>query len=209
MNYTELTDFLKDALEDTFTADQLKVFVQQAEQKIYETVQLPALRKSCDGTATTNNEFLSLPADFLHMHSIAVDDGSGAYDYLTQVDANFIREAYPNRISTGTPKYYGQFDVDSLILGPTPDANYTVRITYGYRPESIVTAGTTWLGTHFDSALLNGSMVEAYRFLKGEEDMMAHYNKAYMDSLQLLKQLGDGKMRQDSYRSGQTRVGVM
>lgn len=208
MNYSELTTFIQEACEETFTATQLATFVKQTEQKVYNAVHLPALRKSCDGTATTNNEFLSMPADFLYPHSIAIDTGSGNYDFLVQVDDNFIREAYPNKTSTGTPKYYGVFDVDSFILGPTPDSNYPVRITYGYYPESIVTAGTSWLGDNFDPILVNGSLVEAYRFLKGEEDIIAHHQNLYNESMTLLRQLGDGKLRRDSYRSGQTRLPV-
>ena len=208
MNYTDLTTNIKEIVENPELTDaQIALFVQQTEQKIYNTVQFPALRKACDGTATASNQFLSVPPDFLHMHSLAAKDGDD-YSYLVQVDANFILEAYPDPTSTGKPKYYGHFDVDSLILGPTPDSNYPVRITYGYYPESIVTAGTTWLGTNFDAALLNGSLVEALRFMKGEADLVQMYDKMYLESIALLKMLGDGKLRRDSYRSGQVRTQV-
>jgi len=208
MNYADLKTNIKEICENTFTDSQLALFVQQTEQKIYNFVQFPALRKTCEGTATLNNQYLSTPADFLFGYSISIEDGNGDHHYLTQVDSNFVLEAYPNPTDTGQPKYYGHFDVDSFILGPTPDANYEVRITYGRYPESIVTAGTTWLGDNFDSALLNGSLVEALRFMKGEADLVQMYDKMYTESVQLLKQLGDGKLRQDAYRSGQYRMGV-
>lgn len=208
MNYTDLKDNIKQVCENTFTDSQLALFTQLTEQKIHNTVQFPALRKTCEGTATTNNQYLSVPADFVHMHSLSLEDASGDHHYLVQVDDNFILEAYPDPTSTGQPKYYGHFDVDSLILGPTPDANYDVRITYGRYPESIVTAGTTWLGDTFDAALLNGALVEAIRFMKGEEDLVAMYDKLYIEAITLLKMLSDGKLRRDSYRSGQVRVPV-
>lgn len=208
MNYAELTDNIAEVCENTFTAQQLAMFVQQAEKKIYNTVDFPALRKTCDGTATTSNQFLTIPPDFIYMHSLAAKDANGDYLYLVQVDANFVLEAYPNPVTTGVPKYYGHFDVDSLILGPTPANDYSMRMTYGYYPESIVTANTTWLGDTFDNVLLNASLVEALRFMKGEADMVAMYDKMYMESLVLIKTLGDGKLRRDSYRSGQLRIPV-
>lgn len=209
MNYTELKTYVQEALENTFTDTQLDTFTQMAEQKIHNSVQLPELRKSCDGTMTTNNEFLSVPTDFLFMYNLQYDDGSGNVELMVQVDDNFIREAYPNRTSTGAPKYYAIFDVDSLILGPTPDANYAARLTYARYPESIVTAENTWLGDHYDTALINGTIVEAYRFMKGEPDLMQQYEKLFMESLTLLKQLSDGKMRQDTYKNAQARVPVI
>ena len=209
MNYTDLTTNIKAIVENPELTDaQIALFVQQAEQKIYNTVQLPALRKTCDGATTGANQFLSTPADFLFPYSIALRDGDGNYNYLVQVDQNFILEAYPDPASTGQPKYYGIFDEDSYILGPTPDVSYSVRITYGHYPESIVTAGTTWLGTNYDAALLNGSLVEALRFMKGEADLVQMYDKMYLESIALLKMLGDGKLRQDTYRSGQIRTSV-
>lgn len=207
MNYTELTTNIEDVCENTFTAAQLAMFAQQAEQKIYNVVQFPALRKNCVGTATTDNQYLSTPVGYLYTHSLAVISGTD-YIYLLPKDANFIREAYPNPAASGVPKHYAQFDVDSWILGPTPDDNYEVEIHYGYYPESIVTAGTTWLGENFDSALLNGALVEALRFMKGEEDLVALYDKFYLQAITLLKTLGDGKLRQDSYRSGQVSMPV-
>ena len=208
MNYSDLIATIQDTCENTFTADQLATFVQQAEQKIYNAVEFPALRKNSVGTTTADVPYLTVPDDYLYPHSLAVIDGNGAYSYLLPKDVNFIRDAYPNPNSTGVPKHYGLFDKDSFILGPTPDATYSMELHYGYYPESIVTAGTTWLGANFDSALLNGSLVEALRFMKGEQDLVAMYDKMYMESLTLLKNLADGKLEQDSYRAGQYRQKV-
>jgi hypothetical protein len=208
MNYTELKTNIEDICETSFTDDQLAMFTQQAEQKIYNSVQIPALRKNVTGTLTASNKYLSSPSDFLYSYSIAVIDGDGAYHYLINKDVNFIREAYPTPTSTGLPKHYAYFDDDTLILGPTPDDTYEVELHYGYYPESIVTAGTTWLGDEFDSALLNGALIEAIRFMKGEPDIIANYEKLYLQSVTLLKNLGDGKLREDTYRSGQFRSRV-
>jgi hypothetical protein len=208
MNYTELTTNIQDVTENTFTADQLAMFVQQAEQLIYNAVQIPALRKNSTGTFTTSNQYLAVPSDFLYPYSIAVIDDNGDYHYLINKDTNFIREAYPSAASTGLPKHYAIFDDTAFIVGPTPDDGYTVEVHYGYYPESIVTAGTTWLGDEFDSTLLNGALVEAIRFMKGEQDLVKMYEDMYARSLKLLKNLGDGKLRQDTYRSGQVKVPV-
>jgi hypothetical protein len=209
MNYTELKTNVQDICETSFTDDQLAMFTEQAEQKIYNTVQIPALRKNVSGTMTASNTYLSTPSDFLYVYSLAVVDGSGNFTFLLSKDVNFIREAYPSASSTGTPKHYAIFDDDTLILGPTPDASYTTELHYGYYPQSIVTAGTTWLGEEFDSALLNGTLVEAIRFMKGEPEMVALYDKMYATSMALLKVLGDGKLRSDAYRSGQPSVPVV
>ncbi len=189
--------------------------IRQAEQRIYNTVQIANLRKNVTGALTQNNKYLAAPSDFLSVYSIAVVDGSGAYSYLLNKDVNFIREAYPTPTSTGLPKHYAIFGPDSsdvkeltFILGPTPNSSYTVELHYYYYPESIVTATNTWLGDNFDSALLNGVMVEAIRYMKGEPDLVALYDKMYMQSIALLKNLGDGKQRADAYRSGQVRVQV-
>jgi hypothetical protein len=208
VNYTELKDNIQQITENTFTDDQLAMFVQQAEQLIYNAVQIPALRKNQTGSLTVANTYLALPSDYLYTYSLAVIDGSGDYHFLLNKDVNFIREAYPRASSTGLPKHYGQFDDDTLIVGPTPDDSYDVELHYGYYPESIVTAGTTWLGEEFDSALLNGSLVEAARFMKSEPDIVAMYDKMYANAMTVLKMLGDGKLRQDSYRSGQVKVPV-
>ena len=172
MNYTELKTNINDVCEQTFTDDELKLFTQQAEQTIYNTVQIPALRKNQTGTLTLGNEYLTMPTDMLFVYSLAIVNSSN-YVYLLNKDVNFIREAYPNPDTTGTPVHYAVFDQTSLVVGPTPDANYSSEIHFGYYPESIVTAGTTWLGDEFDSALLNGALLEAIRFQKGEADMVA------------------------------------
>lgn len=208
MNYVELKVNVQDICEMTFTEEQLAMFTQQAEQKIYNTVQVPALRRNVTGTLTSGNKYLQTPEDFLYVYSIAVVDSNGAYHYLLNKDVNFLREAYPNPTDTGLPKHYAYFDDDTFIVGPTPDDGYTSELHYGYYPESIVTAGTTWLGDEFDSALLNGALLEAIRFMKGEPDMVATYEKMYLQAITLLKSLGDGKLREDAYRSGQFRVPV-
>ena len=204
MNYTELKANVEDICEQTFTADQHAMFAKQAEQKIYNTVQLPALRKNQTGTLTSGNKYLTMPTNMLYVYSLAIISGSD-YIYLLDKDSNFIREAYPNPATTGVPKHYAIFDDTSFIIGPTPNADFSAEIHFGYYPESIVTAGTTWLGTNFDSALLNGALVEAIRFQKGEADMVSLYETLYTQAISLLKNLGDGKLRGDTYRSGQVR----
>lgn len=210
MNYTELCINIKNICENEFSAQELAMFTEQAEQKIYNTVQIPAIRENVTGTMSVGNKYLQLPSDFLYVYSLAVIDSVGKYYYLIDKDVNFIREAYPRDVTAtrSLPRYYAIFSASAFIVGPTPDQSYSTELHYGYYPESIVTAGTTWLGTEFDSALLNGALIEAIRFMKGEADMIAVYEKLYVQSIGLLKQLGDGKLRQDTYRSGQTRIPV-
>jgi hypothetical protein len=215
MNYTQLTAAICDYtqnFEQDFVAN-IPVFVQQAEQRIYNTVQFPSLRKNVTGAVTTANKYLSCPNDFLSVYSLAVVDGSGNYEYLLNKDVNFIRQAYPNPNDTAIPKYYALFGPTfsastelSFILGPTPDGNYQVELHYFFYPESIVTTGTTWLGDNFETVLLYGSLVEAYTFMKGETDMMALYDGKYKEALAMAQRLGDGLERSDAYRSGQFRV---
>jgi hypothetical protein len=215
MNYTELKANIADICENTFTADEYAMFTKQTEQRVYNTVQLANLRKNVTGTITSGNKYLSCPDDFLSTYSIAVFSGTGPYSYLINKDVNFIREAYPTPTDSGTPKYYAIFGPQSanvtelsFILGPTPDATYSTELHYYYYPESIVTAGTSWLGDNFDSVLLNGALVEAIRFMKGEPDLVKLYQEMYVQSITLLKNLGDGKQRMDAYRDGQVRVSV-
>ena len=204
MTYSQLTANIQDICETTFTSDELAMFVQQTEQFIYNTVQLPSLRKNVSGTITSGNKYLAVPSDYLYTYSLAVVNTDGSFDFLLNKDVNFIREAYPTPTSTGVPKHYANFNDETFILGPTPNANLSVELHYGYYPESIVTASTLpWLGENFDSALLNGSLVEAIRFMKGEQDMIALYQQMFAQSLTLLKSLGDGKLRGDTYREGQ------
>jgi hypothetical protein len=217
MNYTALSNAIQAYTENTeadFIAE-IPVFVQQAEQRIYNSMQFPSIRKNVTGSTSANNKYLGCPNDFLAVYSIAVIDATGAYEYLLNKDVNFIRQAYPQPTDTAIPKYYALFgsqsnDVNELtfILGPTPDATYGVELHYYYYPESIVTAGTTWLGDNFDSVLLYGSLVEAYTYMKGEQDMMSLYNQKFMEALALAKRLADGMERQDAYRSGQFRQKV-
>jgi hypothetical protein len=208
MDYTTLKTNIQDICEMTFTDAQLAMFTDQAEQKIYNTVQIPALRRNVLGTLTSGNKYLAIPSDFLYTYSLAVLNDSGAYIYLLNKDANFIREAYPTPTTTGVPAHYSLFSDSAIILGPTPDSGYTTELHYGYYPESIVTASTTWLGDEFDSALLNGALIEAARFMKTEADIIANYDKLYLHAIGLLKMLGDGKLREDTYRSGQYRQAV-
>jgi hypothetical protein len=218
VNYSELKTAVEDYTENSFSATDFATMTELAEQKIYNTVQLPALRKNVVGAVSTNNKYLSCPDDFLSVFSLAVILADGSYEYLLDKDVNFIRQAYPTPTSTGVPRYYAIFgpttagstitDELSLILGPTPNANYQVELHYFYYPESIVTATNTWLGDNFDSVLFNGVMVEAARFMKEEPDVVTMYEQQFAQSLILLKQLGDGKNRQDAYRNGQVRVKV-
>ena len=217
MNYTELTDAICDYTQnfDTDFVNNIPVFVEQAEQRIYNSVQFPFLRRNVTGVASVANKYLACPSDFLAVYSMAVIDATGNYEYLLNKDVNFIRQAYPNPTSLAIPKYYALFgpsffnsDELTFILGPTPDAQYSIELHYFYYPESIVTALTSWLGDNFDTVLLYGSLVEAYTFMKGETDMLALYDGKYKEALALAKRLGDGMERQDAYRSGQFRQKV-
>lgn len=212
LTYTELVQQIEDITENTYETRDINGFITRAEQAIYNTVQLASLRRNVTGALSANNKYLSAPNDFLSVYSLAVIKDNDDYLYLLNKDVNFIREAYPSPNATGLPKHYAIFgprsdnlDELSFILGPTPDQSYEVELHYFYLPESIVTAGTSWLGDNFDSALLNGALVEAIRFMKGEQDMVTLYEKLYLQSIALLKQLGDGKQRQDAYRDGQVR----
>jgi len=216
MNYAALVTAISDYTENTFPTTDMNTFIKQAEQRIYNTIQFPSLRKNMTGTITANNKYLSCPEDFLSSYSLAVVDTTGAYSFLLNKDVNFIREAYPTPTETAIPKYYALFGPTvsgsvistelSLILGPTPNATYVVELHYYYYPESIVTASTTWLGDNFDSVLLYGSLVEAITYMKGEADMVALYDGKYKEALALAKRLGDGLERSDAYRSGQYRM---
>ncbi len=219
MNYTQLKAAIIAYTENQDAAfeAEIPVFVKQTEQRVYNSVQFPSLRKNVTGTTTVNNKYLQCPVDFLAPYSLAVIDAAGAYEYLLNKDVNFIRQAYPNPApaNNGLPKYYALFGPRSdneneltFILGPTPSAAFGVELHYFYYPESIVDAGTSWLGDNFDSVLLYGSLVEAYTYMKGEQDMMTLYNQKFMEALALAKRLGDGMERQDAYRSGQFRQKV-
>ena len=224
MNYSELSTAIQAYTENTETnfVAEIPVFVKQAEQRIYNSVQFPSIRKNVTGVMATGNKYMACPADFLAVYSMALITGvtgsnlnTGTYEYLLNKDVNFIRQAYPTPNDTGAPKYYALFGPQStnaaelsFIVGPTPNSNYDVELHYYFYPESIVTAGTTWLGDNFDTVLLYGSLVEAYTYMKGEADMMGLYNQKYMEALALAKRLGDGMERQDAYRNGQFRQAV-
>ena len=197
-------------MENEFATDDIDTFIQQTEQRVYNAIQLPAIRKNVTGSVTTGNKYLTCPSDWLATFSMAMISATNEYTYLLDKDVNFIRESFPDTDAAfyGVPQYYAQFDQDSFILGPTPDANYSVELHYYYYPQSIVTANTSWLGDNFDSVLLYGSLLEAYTYMKGEADVIAGYQKRYDEALALLKTLGDGKNRRDAYRSGQARVPV-
>jgi hypothetical protein len=227
--YANIQAYLENTFPDTYLADgstvstktQIDTFIKQAEQRIYNSVQFPSLRKNVTGVLTASNKYLSCPGDFLASYSLAVIDATGAYEYLLNKDVNFIRQAYPQPTDTAFPKYYALFGPTttsggspvitnelSFIVGPTPDAAYDVELHYYYYPESIVTAGTTWLGDNFDSVLLYGSLVEGYTFMKGETDVITFYETKYKEALGLAKRLGDGLERGDAYRDGQTKLRV-
>lgn len=218
MTYSELVIAVSDYCENTFPTVDMDIMIKQAEQRIYNTVQIANLRKNVLGSMVAGNKYLSAPDDFLSVYSIAVIKTNGDYLYLLNKDVNFIREAYPASSTTALPKHYAIFGPTvngstitnelSFILGPTPDLSYQTELHYYYYPESIVDAQTTWLGDNFDSALLYGTMCEAITYMKGEPDMVKLYNDRYVQAIALLKNLGDGKQRMDAYRDGQVRVPV-
>ena len=215
MTYAELCTAIQDYVENTFSTTQLNLFIEQAEQRIYNSIQLPDLRKNVTGVISANNKYLQCPLDFLSVYSLAVIDADDNYTYLLNKDVNFIREAYPSPNDKAIPKYYAIFgprsdDINELtfILGPTPDAQYDAELHYFYYPPSIVDAGDTWLGENFDSALLYGCILEAYTFLKGDADIMTNYRQRYEEAMNLLNTLATGKDRGDAYRNGQARIPV-
>lgn len=223
MTYAELVTAIQNYAENSFNYSTdptiVDTFINQAEIRIYNTVQFPSLRKNMTGNTTGGNPYISCPGDFLSTYSLAVVDSDGQYQYLLNKDVSFMRQCYPSPTDTGLPKYYSLFGPTttpgtnpvptnelSFILGPTPDTQYVLEIHYYYYPESIVTAGASWLGDNFDTVLLYGSLVEAYTYMKGESDMMALYDAKYKEALAQAKRLGDGLERSDAYRSGQYRM---
>jgi hypothetical protein len=219
VNYASLLASIKAYTENDFpdtagsggltSTEQLNTFIEQAEQRIYNRIQLLDLRKNVTGTATISNKYLTVPADWLANFSLAVIDPiTGDYEYLLNKDVNYIREAFPSPTASGKPTHYAMFDQDSYILGPTPDANYGMELHYFYYPPSIVTAGTTWLGDNYDSVLLYGALLEASAFMKGEADVATEYQKRYDEALGILKTYAEGKNRQDMYRTQQVRYPV-
>lgn len=210
MNYTELVGAIQSYTENQYSTTDINTFIQQAEQRIYNSVQLPDLRKNVTGNMTSGNKYLQLPTDWLSTFSMAVINSDNEYTYLLNKDVNFIRESFPDTDSSfyGKPEYYAIFDDTAIILGPTPDANYSTELHYYYYPESIVTATNTWLGDNFDTALFYGSLLEAAAFMKDDADTVTQYMNKYNEAMGLLQNLGEGKNRRDAYRSGQERIPV-
>lgn len=218
MNYATLVSTIKAYTENDFpdtagsggltSTEQINTFIKQAEQRVFNTVQLLDLRKNVTGSVTATNKYLTVPTDWLANFSLAVVDTDGTYEYLLNRDVNYLREAYPDPSSNGKPVCYAYFDKDSFILAPTPDQNYTVELHYFYYPQSIVDAGTSWLGDNFDSVLLYGSLLEAYTYMKGEVDVYTAYQKRYDEAMAMLKEYAEGKNRQDMYRTQQVRYPV-
>ena len=208
MNYTELTQAVKDYTEndETTFVSQIPTFVRQAEERINRSVLIPDLRRNVTGTTTSSNRFVNTPSDFLAVFSFAVVDSSSKYQFLLPKDVNFLREAYPQTTTTGTPVYYAIFNDESFIVAPTPNANYTVQLHYYYDPPSIVTSTTSWLGDNAETVLLYGTLLEAYSFMKGEPDLINLYGKRYEEAVAQLYNLGKGLNRSDSYRNGESRV---
>jgi len=214
MSWTFTT--LKSAIQDytqntesTFVAD-LAIIIQQGEDRIIKSVELPNFRKNVTGTFTSGNQYLATPSDYLYPFSLAVLDSSNNYTYLLSTDVSFIREAYPSASTTGTPKHYAQFDDTTFIVGPSPSSSLNVELHYYYIPQSITASsdGTSWLGTNAPELLLYASLIEAYTFMKGEPDIMANYEKRFQEALQKLTLLSDGYNRKDAYRDGQRKLDV-
>jgi hypothetical protein len=214
MSWTFTT--LKSAIQDytqntesTFVAD-LAIIIQQGEDRIIKSVELPNFRKNVTGTFTSGNQYLATPSDYLYPFSLAVLDSSNNYTYLLNTDVSFIREAYPSASTTGTPKHYAQFDDTTFIVGPSPSSSLNVELHYYYIPQSITASsdGTSWLGTNTPELLLYASLIEAYTFMKGEPDVMANYEKRFQEALQRLTLLSDGYNRKDAYRDGQRKIDV-
>jgi hypothetical protein len=208
---TNLWQLIQDYCQnsETLFVTDIPTFIQLAEERVYNSVQIPAIRKNQTGVMTATNKYLTLPTDWLATFSLSViDPVTQAQVFLLDKDVNYIREAFPVPTDTGTPGYYAQFDQNTLILGPTPDVSYGVELHYYYYPTSIVSAGTSWVGNNFGEVLLYGALREAYLFMKGEQDIIGYYEQKYQEGMGLLKQLGDGKNRRDAYRNGQVRVPV-
>lgn len=220
MNYLELKNAIIDYIEsnEQVLVDNIPLFVQQTEDRIYNSCQLPALRKNVTGTLTTDNPYLSAPDDFLSVFSMAIISGN-EYFYMLNKDVNFIRQAYPNpNQDKGIPRYYSLFGPQylypkelSFLLGPTPDADYTVELHYFFYPTSITVSdtATTWISENYPPVLLYGALREAVIFQKGEQDMVNYYEKMYQEAMQQLIRLGTGLERGDAYRDGQAKIKVM
>ena len=207
LTYAQLVTAVSDYTQNTFDTTDMNTMIQQAEQRIYNSVSLANVRKTSSTALTPSVQTFNAPTDLLSVYSFAVIDASGNYVYLLNKDPSFMQEAFPNPAATGTPQYYALNGPSSpvtqlqFILGPTPSAALVTNLSYFAMPETIVTATTTWLGDHFSSALLYGTLIEANTYMKGEADMTVMYNQRYIEALALLKNLGDGKQQTDTYRT--------
>ena len=210
MTYLELKSLIQDYLQNTETSfvSNINNVIKQAEERILKTVKLPVFRKNVSGNLSSGSEYLATPTDFLDNFSLSITNSS-EQSFLLFKDVNFIREAYPNASTTGIPKHYALFDDSTFIVGPTPNAAFTVELHYFYRPASITAgadSGTTWLSTNARNALLYASLIEGYMYMKGDMDLMNQYEKRYMESISRLKTLGEGDNTVDTYRDDVVRV---
>jgi|TARA_R110000803_G_scaffold143886_1_gene209858 hypothetical protein len=208
--FTTLKQSIQDYTNNTETTfvNNLDEFIVEAEEAIIKLVDLPYFRKSVTGQLTSDNQYLTMPTDFLAPYSLAIDNSG--YEYLLFKDVSFMREAYPSSSTTGIPKYYAMFNNESFIVAPTPSSNLTAELHYRYKPASITVTsdGTTWIGTNASDCLLYGSLVEAYTFMKGEADVLANYKERFALAIDRLKVLGEGRDTKDNYRSGPPRKPV-
>jgi hypothetical protein len=208
MNYNQLVAEIQSYTENVFSTTDVNTFITQAEQRIANAVQLPASFQYSTLTTSIGVATLTLPADYLATFSVALQLPSGAQAYLLNKDFTFLREAFPTT-ATGQPQYYALSQAYEITLAPIPGAVYPVNVAYYGYPDSItLPAGTSWLGDNFSSVLLYGSLVEAYTFMKGDQDVMALYDTKFKEAMGLLKQLADAKNRQDTFRSDQVRYPV-
>lgn len=208
MTYAELVAMIQEYLEEdeaTFVAN-IPNFVKLAEERIYRSAQLQALQQNATTALVVSDPYVSLPSDFISPLELIITVAGVSY-FLYPKEVSFIRAAYPTAASTGRPRYYAMFTDDTLILAPTPDDDYTLELHYIHRPESIVDAGETWLGTNGEMALLNACLVEGYTYLKGDEDMLKVYESRYQEGLVRLKTLVEGQNRGDAYRNAEPSIG--
>jgi len=204
--YAQLKTAIQDYTENTETSfvTNLPTFIKNAEQRIFKLVDLEVFRKNATSTLSQNDPYLSVPTDYLASFSLSITNSSSK-EFLLQKDVNFLQEFHPNSSSTGTPKYYAFFDIDNFIMAPTPDSNYAVELHYYYLPASLTAgadSGLTWLSDNAPNALLYGSLVEAYTYMKGEQDMLTMYEKQFTEALTRIKDLAEARENSDAYRRG-------
>jgi len=204
--YAQLKTAIQDYTENTETSfvTNLPTFIENSENRIFKLVDLEVFRKNATSTLSQNDPFLSVPTDYLASFSLSITNSS-LKEFLLQKDVNFLQEFHPNSSTTGTPRYYAFFDIDNFIIAPTPDSNYAVELHYYYRPASLTAgadSGTTWLSENASNALLYGSLVEAYTYMKGEQDLMNVYEKQFQEALSRIKDLAEARENSDAYRRG-------